>query len=61
MSSRWSGPGKATPPGGQFADIPGVDSLYFTMPNHNKRSITLHTRHPKGKDVLDKLIEYCDA
>ena len=54
-----AGEGDATR--GQFADIPGVDSLYFTMPNHNKRSITLNTRHPKGKDVLDKLIEYCDA
>ena len=25
---------------GQLQDIPKVDSLYFTMLNHNKRSIT---------------------
>lgn len=54
-----AGEGDATR--GQFSDIPGVDSLYFTMPNHNKRSITLNTRNPKDKDVLDTLIEYCDA
>ncbi|MFZ0890605.1 MAG: CoA transferase, partial [Candidatus Binataceae bacterium] len=28
---------------GQLRDIPNVDSLYFTMLNHNKRSITLDT------------------
>ena len=26
---------------GQLRDIPDVDSLYFTMLNHNKRSITI--------------------
>ena len=34
---------------GQLRDIPNVDSLYFTMLNHNKRSITLDTKNPKGK------------
>jgi formyl-CoA transferase len=38
-----------------------VDSLYFTMLNHNKRSITLDTKNPKGKEVLDGLIKYCDV
>ena len=38
---------------GQLQDIPNVDSLYFTMLNHNKRSITLDTKKPKGKEVLD--------
>ena len=28
----------------QLRDIPDVDSLYFTMLNHNKRSITLDTK-----------------
>src|SRR5208337_1884819 len=41
----------------QLRDIPGVDSLYFTMLNHNKRSITLDTKNPKGKEVLTALIK----
>jgi formyl-CoA transferase len=45
----------------QLRDIPGVDSLYFTMLNHNKRSITLDTKKPKGKKVLDALIRTCDV
>jgi formyl-CoA transferase len=45
----------------QLRDIPDVDSLYFTMLNHNKRSITLDTKHPKGKQVLDTLIKHCDV
>jgi formyl-CoA transferase len=46
---------------GQLRDIPNVDSLYFTMLNHNKRSITLDTKHPKGKEVLEALIKTCDV
>ena len=34
---------------GQLRDVPNVDSLYFTMLNHNKRSITLDTKNPKGR------------
>ena len=45
----------------QLRDIPGVDSLYFTMLNHNKRSITLDTKNPKGKEVLETLIKHCDV
>ncbi|MCY7371892.1 MAG: formyl-CoA transferase [Polaromonas sp.] len=45
----------------QLRDIPGVDSLYFTMLNHNKRSITLDTKTAKGREVLDKLITTCDV
>src|ERR1700730_8305784 len=41
---------------GQLRDIPNVDSLYFTMLNHNKRSITLDAKHPKGKEVLEALV-----
>ena len=54
-----AGEGDATR--GQLADIPGVDSLYFTMLNHNKRSITLNTKNAKGKQVLDELIKTCDV
>jgi len=46
---------------GQLRDIPDVDSLYFTMLNHNKRSITLDTKHPQGKEVLEKLVKHCDV
>ena len=54
-----AGEGDATR--GQLRDIPGVDSLYFTMLNHNKRSITVNTKDPKGKEVLDRLIKTCDV
>jgi len=46
---------------GQLRDIPDVDSLYFTMLNHNKRSITLDGKHPKGKQVLETLVKKCDV
>jgi formyl-CoA transferase len=45
----------------QLRDIPDVDSLYFTMLNHNKRSITLDTKKPKGKQALEALIRQCDV
>jgi formyl-CoA transferase len=45
----------------QLRDIPDVDSLYFTMLNHNKRSITLDTKHPRGKAVLERLVKHCDV
>ncbi len=45
----------------QLRDIPGVDSLYFTMLNHNKRSITLDAKKPAGKEVLEALIRDCDV
>src|ERR1700737_1576486 len=46
---------------GQLRDIPNVDSLYFTMLNHNKRSITLDAKQPKGKEVLEALVRHCDV
>lgn len=54
-----AGEGDATR--GQLRDIPEADSLYFTMLNHNKRSITVNTKHPKGKQVLEDLIKQCDV
>ena len=54
-----AGEGDATR--GQLRDIPDADSLYFTMLNHNKRSITIDTKKPKGKQVLEALIEQCDV
>jgi formyl-CoA transferase len=46
---------------GQLRDVPNADSLYFTMLNHNKRSITIDSKHPKGKEILDRLIRKCDV
>jgi formyl-CoA transferase len=46
---------------GQLVDVPGADSLYFTMLNHNKRSITIDSKHPQGKRVLNELIKGCDV
>jgi crotonobetainyl-CoA:carnitine CoA-transferase CaiB-like acyl-CoA transferase len=46
---------------GQLRDIPDVDSLYFTMLNHNKRSITLDTKNSMGKAVLETLVKSCDV
>ena len=40
----------------QLQDIPNVDALYFTMLNSNKKSLTLDTKKPEGKEVLEKLI-----
>ena len=54
-------PGEGDATRGQLRDIPDVDSLYFTMLNHNKRSITVNTKHPDGKKVLDDLIRRCDV
>jgi formyl-CoA transferase len=45
----------------QLVDVPGADSLYFTMLNHNKRSIELNAKNPVGKEVLTRLIQECDV
>ena len=45
----------------QLRDIPGVDSLYFTMLNGNKRSITVDAKNPKGKAILEALVKKCDV
>jgi len=45
----------------QLRDVPGADSLYFTMLNHNKRSITLDTKTEHGKQVLERLVKHCDV
>jgi len=45
----------------QLRDIPDVDSLYFTMLNSNKRSITLDTKNARGKAVLERLVKHCDV
>ncbi len=45
----------------QLVDKPGADSLYFTMLNHNKRSMELNSKNEIGKEVLTRLIKECDV
>jgi formyl-CoA transferase len=45
----------------QLVDKPGADSLYFTMLNHNKRSMELNSKNETGKEVLTRLIKECDV
>jgi formyl-CoA transferase len=58
---------KVEPPGRgditrtQLRDIPNVDSLYFTMLNCNKRSVTLNLKSTPGKEIFRKLIEISDV
>ena len=54
-------PGEGDATRGQLRDIPGVDSLYFTMLNHNKRSITIDGKTPHGKELLERLVKHCDV
>lgn len=54
-------PGSGDPTRGQLVDVPGADSLYFTMLNHNKRSLTLNTKNETGKRILQRLIKKCDV
>ncbi len=45
---------------GQLRDVPNADSLYFTMLNCNKRSITVNMKSPDGKAVFIDLLKKCD-
>ncbi|WP_086666054.1 formyl-CoA transferase [Lentzea kentuckyensis] len=54
-------PGRGDITRGQLRDLPEVDSLYFTMLNCNKRSITLNMKAPEGKEVFEKLIGDVDV
>src|ERR1700691_4764425 len=46
---------------GQLRDVKGQDSLYFTMLNGSKRSITIDSKHAKGKEILERLVKLCDV
>jgi formyl-CoA transferase len=54
-------PGRGDITRGQLRDKPNVDSLYFTMLNCNKRSITLNTKTKKGKEIFRELVRSCDV
>ena len=54
-------PGEGDPTRGQLRDVPGEDSLYFTMLNGSKRAITLNPKSKAGKEIFTKLIQKCDV
>ena len=54
-------PGVGDATRGQLRDVPDADSLYFTMLNSNKRSITLNPKKPEGSKIFTKLIQECDV
>ncbi|WP_328609745.1 formyl-CoA transferase [Amycolatopsis sp. NBC_00345] len=54
-------PGRGDITRGQLRDLPGVDSLYFTMLNANKRSITLNMKSEEGKKVFTELVSSVDV
>src|SRR6201997_2034097 len=49
-------PGRGDITRGQLRDVPGADSLYYTMLNSNKRSITVNMKSPQGKEVFARLV-----
>src|SRR3981189_2206220 len=54
-------PGRGDITRGQLQDVKGADSLYFTMLNHNKRSITIDSKNKKGMEILERLVKQCDV
>ena len=53
-------PGEGDPTRMQLRDLPGVDSLYFTMLNSNKRGITLNVQSTRGGELLKQLAARAD-
>jgi formyl-CoA transferase len=45
----------------QLRDLPDVDSLYFTMLNCNKRSITLNMKSEEGKALFIEMVKKSDV
>ena len=54
-------PGRGDITRGQLQDVKGADSLYFTMLNSNKRSITINMKQPKGKAAIEALVRRSDV
>ena len=54
-------PGRGDVTRSQLRDLPDVDSLYFTMLNGNKRSLTLNMKSDEGQQVFCKLLERADV
>jgi formyl-CoA transferase len=45
----------------QLRDLPDVDSLYFTMLNCYKRSITRNTKSDRGREIFTELLKSSDV
>jgi formyl-CoA transferase len=45
----------------QLRDVPDADSLYFTMLNANKKSITLNLKEARGKEIFVDLVKRADV
>ena len=45
----------------QLRDVPDLDALYFITLNSNKKSLTLNTKTPEGKAIMEKLIREADV
>ncbi len=43
-----------------FNRIRGVNAFFLAL-NRNKRSLTLDLKHPRGKEIVDRLIPACDV
>jgi len=54
-------PGRGDVTRTQLRDLPDVDSLYFTMLNCNKRSLTLNMKSDEGKEIFRKLVDRSDV
>ena len=54
-------PGRGDITRGQLRDVPEADSLYFTMLNCNKRSITVNMKSAEGREVFMRLTRDADV
>ena len=54
-------PGRGDVTRAQLRDLPDVDSLYFTMLNCNKRSITLNMKDENGREIFTRLVSDADV
>jgi formyl-CoA transferase len=54
-------PGRGDVTRGQLRDIPDVDSLYFTMLNCNKSSVTLNMKSDEGKKIFADMVAQSDV
>ena len=54
-------PGRGDITRGQLRDLPDADSLYFTMLNCNKRSVTVNMKSEGGREVFTRLVREADV